>query len=98
MALTPAVLDPVKPHVLHPRLAELWLIRCQTSLKSLIYGANFRNYERVTDSIQLDSPKLPLAHSQDKGSLLLGINPVAGIFDFLPIYGNSGLSDQTSGF
>ncbi len=50
MALTPAVLDPVKPPVLHPRLAELWLIRCQTYLKSLIYGANFRNYVRVTDS------------------------------------------------
>jgi len=49
MALTPAGLDPVKPQVPHPRLAELWLIRCQTSLKSLIYGANFRNYVRVTD-------------------------------------------------
>ena len=50
MALTPATLDPVKPQVLHPRLAELWLIRCQTSLNSLIYGANFGNYVRVTDS------------------------------------------------
>ncbi len=50
MALTPATLDPVKPQVLHPRLAELWFIRCQTSLNSLIYGANFGNYVRVTDS------------------------------------------------
>ena len=49
MALTPAALDPVEPQVLHPRLAELWLIRCQTSLNSLIYGANFGNYVRVTD-------------------------------------------------
>ena len=51
MALTPAGLDPVKPQVLHPRLALPNLIRCQTSLKSLIYGANFRNYVRVTDSV-----------------------------------------------
>ena len=51
MALTPATLDSVKPQVLHPRLAELWLIRCQTSLNSLIYGANFGNYVRVTDSL-----------------------------------------------
>ncbi len=50
MVLTPAALDPVKPQVLHPRLAELWLIRCQTSLNSLIYGATFGNYVRVTDS------------------------------------------------
>ncbi len=50
MALTPAVLDPVKPHLLHLRLAELWLIRCQTSLKPLISGADFRNFERVTYS------------------------------------------------
>ncbi len=50
MTLTPAALDPVKPQVLHPRLAELWLIRCQTSLNSLIYGATFGNYVRVTDS------------------------------------------------
>ncbi len=51
MALTPAALDPVEPQVLQPRLAELWLIRCQTSLNSLIYGANFGNYVRVTDSL-----------------------------------------------
>ena len=51
MAMNPAGLDPVKPQVLHPRLAELWLIRCQTSPKSLIYRANFRNYVRVTESI-----------------------------------------------
>ncbi len=51
MVLTLAALDPVKPQVLHPRLAELWFIRCQTSLNSLIYGANFGNYVRVTDSI-----------------------------------------------
>ncbi len=48
MALTPAGLVPVKPQLLHPRLAELYFIRCQTSLNSLIYGANFRNYVRVT--------------------------------------------------
>ena len=51
MALTPAALDPVEPQVLPPRLAELWLIRCQTSRDSLIYGANFGNYVRVTDSL-----------------------------------------------
>ena len=50
MTMNPAGLDPVKPQVLHPRLALPNLIRCQTSLKSLIYGANFRNYVRVTDS------------------------------------------------
>ncbi len=54
MALTLAALAPVKPQVVHPQLAELWLtrwlIRCQTSLNSLIYGANFGNYVRVTDS------------------------------------------------
>ncbi len=50
MVLTPAALVPVKPQVLHPRLAELWLIRCQTSLNSLIYGATFGHYVRVTDS------------------------------------------------
>ncbi|MCZ6563411.1 MAG: hypothetical protein O6948_10910, partial [Deltaproteobacteria bacterium] len=51
MALTPVALDPAKPQVLHHRLAELGFIRCQTSLNSLIYGANFGNYERVTDSV-----------------------------------------------
>ena len=35
--------------LLHLRLALPNLIRCQTSPKSLIYGANFRNYVRVTD-------------------------------------------------
>ncbi len=50
IALIPAALDPIKPQVLHPRLAELGFIRCQTSLKSLIYRANFRNYVRVTYS------------------------------------------------
>jgi len=50
MALTPAALDPVKPQVLHPQLDLHNLIRCQTSHNSLIYGANFRNYVRVTDS------------------------------------------------
>ena len=42
MVLPPAGLGPAKPHVLHPRLAELGFIRCQTSLKPLIHGANFR--------------------------------------------------------
>ena len=50
MALNPAGLDPVKPQVLQPRLALPNFIRCQTSLKSLIYGANFGNYVRVTYS------------------------------------------------
>jgi len=50
MALTPADLDPVKPQVLHPRLGLPNVIRCQTSLQSLIYGANFGNYVGVTDS------------------------------------------------
>ena len=48
MALTPVALDPAKPQVLHHRLAELGFIRCQTSLNSLIYRANFGNYVRVT--------------------------------------------------
>ena len=51
MELTPAGLHPVKPQVLHPRLSELLLIRCQTSLNSLIYGDKFGNYVRVTDSL-----------------------------------------------
>ncbi len=50
MTLTPAGLDPEKPQVVHSRLALPNLIRCQTSLNSLMYGANFRNYVRVTDS------------------------------------------------
>ncbi len=50
MVLTLAGLDPVKPQVVHPRLALPNLIRCQTSLNSLIYRANFGNYVRVTDS------------------------------------------------
>ncbi len=52
MALPLVALDPAKHQVLHPRLAELGFIRCQTSLNSLIYGANFGNYERVTDSCE----------------------------------------------
>ncbi len=51
MALTPAGLDPLKPQVRHPRLALPILIRCQTSLNSLIYRANFGNYERVTPTL-----------------------------------------------
>ncbi len=50
MVLTPAGLDPVKLQVLHPRLALPSLNRCQTPIKSLIYGNNFENYVRVTDS------------------------------------------------
>ncbi len=49
MAMNPAGLDPVKPQALNPRLALPELIRCQTSLNSLIYEANFGNYVRVTD-------------------------------------------------
>jgi len=48
MALTPAGFDPLKPQVRHPPLALPNLIRCQTSLNSLIYRANFGNYVRVT--------------------------------------------------
>jgi len=50
MALTPAGLEPIKPQVLHPRFALPSLIRCQTPLNSLIYGDNFGNYVRVTES------------------------------------------------
>ena len=50
IALAPEGLDPLKPQVLHPRLAELWFIRCQTSRNSLNYGSNFGNDVRVTDS------------------------------------------------
>ena len=48
MALTPVALDSESPQVLHPRPAELGFIRCQTSLNSLIYRANFGKYVRVT--------------------------------------------------
>ena len=51
IALTPAGLGPVKPQVVHPRLALPNLIWCQTSLNSLIYGANLGNDERGTDSL-----------------------------------------------
>jgi len=50
MPLPPADLDPVRPQVVHPRLAELRFIRWQISLYSLIYRANFLNHVRVTDS------------------------------------------------
>ena len=50
MALPLEDLDPVRPQVVHPRLAELRFIRCQISLYSLIYRANFLNHVRVTDS------------------------------------------------
>ena len=50
MALTPAGLEPIKPQILHPRLALLSFIRCQTPLKLLIYRSFFGNYERVTKS------------------------------------------------
>jgi hypothetical protein len=53
MAMNPAGLDPVRPQVLNPRLALPNLIRCQTSLNSLIPGANFRKYVRGTDSPSL---------------------------------------------
>ncbi len=65
MALTPATLEPIKPQVLHPRLAELWLIRCQTSLNSLIYGANFGNYVRVPPIL---SEAAGLLHLHPSGS------------------------------
>ncbi len=71
MALTPAALDPVEPQVLHPRLAELWLIRCQTSLNSLIYGANFRNYVRVTYS-KVIRPNFRLPTLKTKAGFCLG--------------------------
>ena len=50
MALTPEGLEPIKPQILHPRLALPSLIRCQTPLNSLIYGGEFGNYVRVTES------------------------------------------------
>ncbi len=50
MAMNPAGLDPAKPQALNLRLALPNLLRCQTSLNSLIYGANFRNYVRGTNS------------------------------------------------
>ena len=50
MAMNPAGLDPAKPQALNPRLALPNLLRCQTSLNSLIYGANFRKSVRGTDS------------------------------------------------
>jgi len=50
IVLTRAALDPVKPQILHPRIAELWFVRFQTSLSSLIYGVNFRNDVRATYS------------------------------------------------
>ncbi len=59
MAPTLAGLDPVKPHVRHPRLAPPSLVRCQTPLNSLISGDDFGNYVRVTDSEvlgQLEGP------------------------------------------
>ncbi len=55
IALTPAGLDPVKSQVPQVWFALPKLIRCQTSLKSLIYGANFGNYVRVTGR-EIDSP------------------------------------------
>ncbi len=58
MAIDPAGLDLVNPKVLHPRLALPRLIGCQTSLKSLISGANFRKSVRGTDSRGTDSPSL----------------------------------------
>jgi len=63
MALTPAARDPVKPQVVHPRLALPNLIRCQTSLNSLIYGANFGNYVRVTERLPWrSSPRFESRH------------------------------------
>ncbi len=58
MAIDPAGLDLVNPKVLHPRLALPRLIGCQTSLKSLIYGANFRKSVRGTDSF-ISSERYP---------------------------------------
>ncbi len=55
MVLTAAGLEPVKPQVLNPRLSLPSLIGCQTPLNSLIYGDNFGNYVRVTDSSVTDS-------------------------------------------
>ncbi len=50
MAMNPAGLDPAKPPPLSPRLALPNLLRYQTSLNSLIYGANSRKSVRGTDS------------------------------------------------
>ena len=51
IALTLAGLGPVRSKVVHHRLALPTLIWCQTSLNSLISGANFGNDERGTDSL-----------------------------------------------
>ena len=51
MALTLAGLDPVGLQIVYLRLPLPNVIPCQTSLNSLIYGANFGNYVRVTDSL-----------------------------------------------
>ena len=71
MAMNPAGLDPVKLQALNPRLALPNLLRCQTSLNSLIYGANFRNYVRGTNSPlapilapYFGSFVIPLVHKQ----------------------------------
>ncbi len=53
MAMNPAGLDPAKPPALSPRLALPNLLQCQTSLNSLIYGADFWKYVRGTDSPSL---------------------------------------------
>ncbi len=50
MALPHGRSRPRKAQVVHPRLSELRVIRCQISLYSLIYRANFLNHVRVTDS------------------------------------------------
>jgi len=65
MAMNPAGLDPAKPQALNPRLALPNLLRCQTSLKSLIYGANFRKSVRGTNSpLYFGSFVIPLVHKQ----------------------------------
>jgi hypothetical protein len=50
MALPPADLDPVRPKSCPLGFPFLTCFRTQTSLDSHIYGANFLNHVRVTDS------------------------------------------------
>ncbi len=69
MAMNPAGLDPVKPQILPPWLALPNLIRCQTSLKSLIYGAKFRNYVRVTDCPVATKSSPCLGHSPEPAAM-----------------------------
>jgi len=57
MALTPAGLHPVKHQIVPPRLGFPNVIRCQTTLNSLIYGAHLGHYVGVTDFPDSPGPR-----------------------------------------